>query len=241
MKLIITEDYEQMSQVAAHHLVEFMLKTRRVNLAITAGKTPKRMYELLTASVRGKAWLKNVHFYNFDEIPFRGKTGDGVTITNLRSLFFTPASISEENIQQLTLENYRHHDANIANQGGLDLVVMGLGADGHFCGNLPNTTHFHDMTVAVPIAGEMVDLVAHGELGGDFSLVPDCYVTMGPKSIMAAKNLLLIVNGEGKAKALKGVLEGPVTEQLPASVLQLHPSLTIIADNAAVSALTQPH
>lgn len=241
MKLIVTEDYEQMSQIAAQHLAEYMLKPRRVNLAITAGKTPKRMYELLTAAVKDKAWLKNVYFYNFDEIPFRGKTGDGVTITNLRTLFFTPTRISDSNIQKLTLENHREHDANIAQQGGLDLVVMGLGADGHFCGNLPNTTHFHDMTIEVPIKGEMIDMVAHGELGGDFSLVPDSYVTMGPKSIMAAKNLLLIVNGVGKAQALKGVLEGPVSEQLPASVLQLHPALTIIADKAAASALTRSH
>jgi 6-phosphogluconolactonase/glucosamine-6-phosphate isomerase/deaminase len=116
---------------------------------------------------------------------------------------------------------------------------MGLGADGHFCGNLPNTTHFHDMTVEVPIKGEMIDLVAHAELGGDFSLVPESYITMGPKSIMAAKNLILIVSGERKAQALKAIVEGPVTEQVPASVLQLHPSLIVIADKAAVSALTE--
>lgn len=82
-------------------------------------------------------------------------------------------------------------------------MVLGLGVDGHFCGNLPNTTHFHEQTVEFPIQGEMVDIVAHGELGGDFSLVPDSYVTMGPKSIMAAKNLLIIVSGAGKAQALK--------------------------------------
>ncbi|EIW6199974.1 6-phosphogluconolactonase, partial [Escherichia coli] len=122
-------------------------------------------------------------------------------------------------------------------EGGLDLVVLGLGADGHFCGNLPNTTHFHEQTVEFPIQGEMVDIVAHGELGGDFSLVPDSYVTMGPKSIMAAKNLLIIVSGAGKAQALKNVLQGPVTEDVPASVLQLHPSLMVIADKAAAAEL----
>lgn len=84
---------------------------------------------------------------------------------------------------------------------------------------------------------EMVDIVAHGELGGDFSLVPDSYVTMGPKSIMAAKNLLIIVSGAGKAQALKNVLQGPVTEDVPASVLQLHPSLMVIADKAAAAEL----
>lgn len=238
MKLIVTEDYEEMSQVAAHHLLGYMTQPRRVNLAITAGSTPKRMYEYLTGAVKGKNYYPQAYFYNFDEIPFRGKSGDGVTITNLRNLFFTPADIPQENIQQLTLDNYKHHDAKIAQEGGLDLVLMGLGADGHFCGNLPNTTHFHDSTVEFPIKGEMVDIVAHGELGGDFSLVPDSYVTMGPKSIMAARNLIVIVSGEAKAQALKSMLEGPVTEQVPASVLQLHPSLTVIADKAAASLLS---
>ncbi|MCO7793504.1 6-phosphogluconolactonase, partial [Escherichia coli] len=134
-------------------------------------------------------------------------------------------------------DNYREHDQKLAREGGLDLVVLGLGADGHFCGNLPNTTHFHEQTVEFPIQGEMVDIVAHGELGGDFSLVPDSYVTMGPKSIMAAKNLLIIVSGAGKAQALKNVLQGPVTEDVPASVLQLHPSLMVIADKAAAAEL----
>ncbi|HAX5077470.1 TPA: glucosamine-6-phosphate deaminase [Escherichia coli] len=199
--------------------------------------TPKGMYEYLTTLVKGKPWYDNCYFYNFDEIPFRGKEGEGVTITNLRNLFFTPAGIKEENIQKLTIDNYREHDQKLAREGGLDLVVLGLGADGHFCGNLPNTTHFHEQTVEFPIQGEMVDIVAHGELGGDFSLVPDSYVTMGPKSIMAAKNLLIIVSGAGKAQALKNVLQGPVTEDVPASVLQLHPSLMVIADKAAAAEL----
>ena len=115
--------------------------------------------------------------------------------------------------------------------------MLGLGADGHFCGNLPNTTRFHDQTVEVPIHGEMIGIVANGEMGGDFSVVPDSYVTMGPRSVMAAKYLLLIVSGAAKAQALKQVVEGPVSEQVPASVLKLHPSLVIIADKAAVTEL----
>ena len=55
--------------------------------------------------------------------------GEGVTITNLRNLFFTPAGIKEENIQKLTIDNYREHDQKLAREGGLDLVVLGLGAD----------------------------------------------------------------------------------------------------------------
>lgn len=73
---------------------------------------------------------------------------------------------------------------------------------------------------------------------GDLSSVPDHYVTMGPMSVMAAKNLLLIVSGENKAWALAQVIEGAVTEQIPASVLKLHPSLLIIADRASASQLS---
>ncbi|STV18776.1 putative glucosamine-6-phosphate deaminase [Klebsiella pneumoniae subsp. ozaenae] len=203
MKMIVTEDYEEMSLVASHHVLGYITVPRRVNLAVTAGSTPKRMYEHLTAAVKGKAFYDRVHYYNFDEIPFRGQSREGVTISNLRQLFFTPAQIKEENIHKLTLDNAAQHDRQLEEAGGLDLMVLGLGADGHFCGNLPNTTRFHDQTVEVPIHGEMIALIANSEMGGDISAVPNSYVTMGPRSVMAAKNLLLIVSGCGKSARVK--------------------------------------
>jgi 6-phosphogluconolactonase/glucosamine-6-phosphate isomerase/deaminase len=90
MKLIVTEDYAEMSLVASHHVLGYITAPRRVNLAVTAGSTPKKMYEHLTAAVKGKSFYSQVHYYNFDEIPFRGQDREGVTISNLRSLFFTP-------------------------------------------------------------------------------------------------------------------------------------------------------
>lgn len=73
MKMIVTEDYEEMSLVASHHVLGYITAPRRVNLAVMAGSTPKRMYEHLTAAVKGKAFYDRVHYYNFDEIPFRGQ------------------------------------------------------------------------------------------------------------------------------------------------------------------------
>ena len=154
MKLIVTEDYAEMSLVASHHVLGYITAPRRKNLAVTAGSTPKKMYEHLTAAIKGKSFYSQAHYYNFDEIPFRGQDREGVTISNLRSLFFTPAQIPEENIHKLSHANFIHHDQRLQEEGGLDLVVMGLGADGHFCGNLPNTTRFHDATVKVPIVGD---------------------------------------------------------------------------------------
>ncbi|KAA5988126.1 hypothetical protein F3I49_05690 [Pantoea sp. M_4] len=115
---------------------------------------------------------------------------------------------------------------------------MGLGSDGHFCGNIPGLTRFHHTVVKHPIEGDLAEFIARTEMKGDLSSVPDHYVTMGPMSVMAAKNLLLIVSGENKAWALAQVIEGAVTEQIPASVLKLHPSLLIIADRASASQLS---
>lgn len=73
MKLIITEDYQEMSRVAAHHLLGYMSKTRRVNLAITAGSTPKGMYEYLTTLVKGKPWYDNCYSIISMKFPFAAK------------------------------------------------------------------------------------------------------------------------------------------------------------------------
>lgn len=237
MKIIISNHYEEMSQTAAFHLLGYMNKDRRVNISITAGKTPEKMYEYLIPIVKDNLSYTNVHYYNFDEIPLKGKDTEGLTISNLRKMYFSPAKISEDNIHKLTMDNFAKQDNTIKQDGGLDLIVMGLGADGHFCGNMPGTTRFHDFTTMIPIADEMKQPLADAEMGGDISLVPDYYVTMGPRSVMAAKNLILIVNGLQKAKILKEILEGPVTENVPASVLKLHPSFTVIVDRSAASEL----
>lgn len=178
MKLIVTENYEEMSQVACHHILGYLTAQRRMNLAITAGSTPKKMYEYLVAAIKGKSFYSQIHYYNFDEIPFRGQEREGVTISNLRRMFFTPAQIREENIHMLSHKNVLHHDRQLQEEGGLDLIVLGLGADGHFCGNLPGTTRFHDETVEVPITGALVDIVAQGEMGG--GIYPWCQRVMSP-------------------------------------------------------------
>lgn len=100
MKMIVTEDYEEMSLVAGHHVLGYITAPRRVNQTRTAGNNPKRIYEHLTAAVKGKAFYDLVHYYNFDEIPFRGQSREDVTISNLHQLFFTPAQLKEENIQK---------------------------------------------------------------------------------------------------------------------------------------------
>lgn len=238
MKLIVTDNYNEMSQIASHHMLGYMTQNRRVNLAITAGRTPAKLYEYLVSAIGGRSGYSHVHYYNFDEIAFKGQHREGVTISSLRQLFLSPAQIKETNIHKLTDDNFLDFERLLKQEGGLDLVLMGLGSDGHFCGNIPSLTRFHHPVVKHPIEGDLAEFIARTEMKGDLSSVPDHYVTMGPMSVMAAKNLLLIVSGENKAWALAQVIEGAVTEQIPASVLKLHPSLLIIADRASASQLS---
>lgn len=110
MKLVVANDYQEMSELAASLLLSYMLRPQRVNLAITAGSTPKRMYELLAPRVKGHAEFANAHYYNFDEIPYAGRSGYGVTMENLHRMFFGPAAIPERQLHVLNSDNYLQHD-----------------------------------------------------------------------------------------------------------------------------------
>ncbi len=238
MKLILTEDKNEMGHVAANYLLGHMNQQRRVNLAITAGRTPVSMYEYLIPQIKNKTYYQHVHYYNFDELPFKGQDRDGVTITNLNKLFFIPANIAHSQIHKLTLDNYHNHDNKIAGDGGLDAIVMGIGCDGHFCGNIPGKTKWANKIVKLPILADEKGYIADSEYNGDTTLVPDHYVTMGPASVMQSRQLILIANGESKADAIKQALEEDITENVPASILRLHPNLVVILDKAAASKLT---
>lgn len=239
MRLIITKDYDEMSAVAAQHLLGAMHSEYRVNLSITAGSTPKGVYEILIPLVKGKSYFDNVHYYNFDEIPFKGEEDRfGVTMTNLNRLFFDPAGIDRDRIHVLDWTNYQTQDERIRADGGLDLVLLGVGTDGHFCGNLPGTTRFGDLTsrVSVDATPEMQDILL-SEVGRVEERRPDFYVTMGPKSIMRVRKLVVIVSGEAKASVVRRLVDGVVSEDVPVTLLTTHPNVTLIVDQEAASLL----
>lgn len=237
MKMIIGKDVEEMSQVAAGYVMSYMYQDReRVNLSITGGTTPQRMYEILVPMVIDKKQFQHVHFYNFDEIPYRKEDREGVTISGLRDAFFTPAHIKEEQIHKLDQFNYQTQDERIEKDGGLDMVILGIGADGHFCGNLPQTTKFGDLTTRVENDQRLKARILP-EFHNVEEDVPEYYITMGPRSIMRARHIVMIASGVKKAGIIKTLLEQVVDQDVPASILTLHPHFTLIVDEEAASLL----
>lgn len=239
MKLIIGKDIEEMSQAAAGYVMSYMYQEKeRINLSITGGTTPKRMYEILVPMVKDKKQFQHVHFYNFDEIPYRKEDREGVTISGLRDTFFTPAHIKEEQIHKLDQFNYQTQDDRIEKDGGLDMVILGVGADGHFCGNLPQTTKFGDLTTRVENDQRLKDRILP-EFDNVEEDVPEYYITMGPRSIMRARHIVMIASGVKKAGIIKTLMEGVVDQDVPASLLTLHPRFTLIVDEEAASLLVK--
>jgi len=116
--------------------------------------------------------------------------------------------------------------------GGVDLQIIAVGQNGHIAFNEPGTP-FDSTFSIVPIPQSTV--TARAELFGGEDRVPRLGITMGIRDIMMSKKILLVASGAGKAEAVRQIINGPVTEDLPASVLRLHPDVVFIIDKAAAT------
>ena len=242
MRIIVCENEQEMSRKAGQLFLEQVYKNpdQRRNLAVTAGKTPRIMYELIVPVIR-QFPNENVDYYCFDEIPVR-QSAAGLTFQALNSMFFQPASIPSEQLHSLDVNQADGVDQQLESCGGLQWILMGLGLDGHFCGNLSGTLkHFGEGTHL--ISCQMNERIHKRmlELCGTEENMPDAYVTFGPKTVMNAEKLTVIASGKAKAEIVKKVVEDPVTLDVPASILLLHPDVTFVLDKDAASLLNPQH
>ena len=234
MKLIIEENDQKMSESAMQILLGAMMQDKKVNISLTSGETPKTMYKLMVPYVKDQKKFDDIDYYLFDEAPFVGEEAgkEGTNLAEMRELFFDDANIPDEKIHYLTMENWETWDADIAKAGGIDVMVIGLGWDGHFCGNCPRCTPLDSYTYTV-------DRKVKNAVNPTYPERPNqpFSITMGPKSLMKVKHLVVIVNGKHKAEILKRVLDEPISPENPSTVLKLHPNCTVICDADSASLL----
>lgn len=231
MKLIIEPTEEAMSESALHILLGAMMQDKRVNISLTSGESPKTLYKMMAPAVRDQMKYEDVHYYLFDDSPREGES-HGSNWDAMQELFFKDANIPAERIHDTMPENWETYDWEIREAGGIDVMVIGLGFDGHFCSNCPRCTPMDSYTYGMERA--LKNAVNPG-----YPERPDRPIayTMGPKSLMRVKHLVMIVNGKHKAGILKQVLDSPISDELPATVLKLHPNFTVICDADAASEL----
>lgn len=234
MEIMIVKDHNAVSQQIVFEMLATMHNNRnRVNIAPAGGSSPVDAYQILAPYLLNNSAFAHVHYYMEDEVPYRDLPS-GAIFNHLNHILFKPCGISQQQIHRLTLDNVDSYDEEIRINGGIDLMLLGIGGDGHIAGNLPGAS-FDSMTTTYPVTEDLVPLIIK-EVGST-DKVPRQFASMGPRSIMQSKRIIMIANGAHKADILKAALQDPLTEQVPASILRLHPNCLVIADEAAAAKL----
>lgn len=244
MELTVVDSYQEMSVTAAGVIAGEIARRPDCVLGLATGATPVGTYhELVNLYRHGRVDFSHVKTFNLDEYyPIDPRHPQSYTRFVWEHLF-SRINIRPENVHLPrgnapdAGEECRRYEAAIDACGGIDLQVLGIGRNGHIGFNEPGTS-LGSSTQLVRLAEETVK--ANSRFFDRWEDVPRFAISMGIKTIMRSRRILLLASGEGKAEILARAMEGPVTSAVPASVLQLHPSLAVIADRGAAAGLSWP-
>ena len=241
MKIIKTKDYDQMSRVAANIIYAQVIIKPKCVLGLATGSTPIGTYkQLVEWYKKGDVDFSEVTTVNLDE--YKGLSPendqsyryfmntnlfDHVNIDKTRT--FVPNGLEADSEKACSDYNQIIQDC-----GGIDLQLLGLGNNGHIGFNEPSSS-FEKETHCVALTQSTID--ANARFFASMDEVPKEAYTMGIKTIMQAKKIVVVVNGAQKADIVKKAFFGPITPEVPASILQLHNDVTVVGDEAALSAL----
>lgn len=232
MKWIEVNSYDEMSAVAANIFTEQLKAKPASILGLATGGSPVGMYkELVKRQQAGDITFKDVKTFNLDEYVGLDQSSPASYWTFMHENLFNHVDMKEENIQlpngkvdDLAAECVAYDD-RIAEAGGIDLQLLGIGVNGHIGFNEPGTS-FTSLTNIVELTEST--RTENAIYFDDPAEVPTQAITMGIQSIMNAKAIVLIAFGEKKLEAIEKLKSGVVTEDFPASQLLNHPNVTII-------------
>jgi glucosamine-6-phosphate deaminase len=241
MKIIIHDDYEQMSRAAAQEVAEILNAKPNAVLGMATGSTPLSLYKELVRLHRNEGLdFSRVTTFNLDE--YVGLQPDHPQSYHyfMHENFFKHINIDPQNvyIPSGTTNNYKAfcewYETRIDECGGIDLQILGIGSDGHIAFNEPSSS-LSSRTRLKTLARQTID--DNARFFDKAEDVPIYAITMGVGTILESRHLLLLANGAGKADAVEKMIEGPVTAMITASALQLHESANVYIDTAAAGNL----
>ena len=239
MRIYKTKDYEDMSRKAANIISAQVILKPDCVLGLATGSTPIGLYkQLVEWFEKGDLDFSEVQTVNLYEYKGLNRENDQSYYYFMHDNLFNHINIPEENTH---LPNGMEMDSEkecarytklIQSMGGVDLQLLGIGHNGHIGFNEPSESFDKDVH-CVNLTQSTIE--ANKRFFASADDVPKQAYTMGIKTIMQAKKILIVANGEGKADIVRDAFFGPITPQVPASVLQLHNDVTLVADEAALS------
>jgi len=243
MRVIIKKTYEEMSKEAAKIIKELIERKPNCVLGLATGSTPVGLYKELIRMHREEGLdFSQVITFNLDE--YYGLTPDHPQSYRyfMEENLFKGINIKKENthvpdgtVKLEEVEEYcRKYEEMIKQAGGIDIQVLGIGGDGHIAFNEPGSS-LASRTRLVALDEQTIK--DNSRFFESEEEVPRFALSMGVGTILEAKEIILLANGKKKAEVVAKAIEGPVTSQITASALQLHPKVTAILDEEAASQL----
>lgn len=241
MRIIRTKDYEEMSRKAAAIISAQVVIKPDCVLGLATGGTPVGIYKNLVNWYKGGDLdFSEVTSVNLDEYRGLPREHKESYWSFMHRNLFDHVNIKPEHINLPDGMNMdadtecARYDKVIESVGGIDLQLLGIGHDGHIGFNEPSNA-FDLGTHCVKLTDETID--ANQRFFNNRDEVPREAYTMGTRTIMQARKVLMVVSGKDKAEIIKKAFFGPVTPEVPASILQMHPDFTLVADEDALSLL----
>jgi len=243
MKILVTDDYTQMSRMAANLISAQVIMKPNCVLGLATGSTPIGIYEqLISRYEKGDLDFSQVTTINLDEYKGLAPDNDQSYRYFMDTHLFDSINIRKEctyvpdGLEPDSAKACADYNQIIADCGGIDLQLLGLGLNGHIGFNEPSTA-FEKETHCVNLSESTIQ--ANSRFFESMDMVPRQAYTMGIKTIMQAKKIVIVVNGKAKAQIVKDAFFGPITPNVPASVLQLHNDVTLVGDKDALSLITE--
>ncbi len=241
MKVIRARDYDQMCSFAGHFIARQVRRKPAMVLGLATGRTMQGLYRDLVERHRaGEVTFAKTTTFNLDEYVNLDPNHPASYHSFMRWNFVEQVDIHPENVHipdgnsDRLVEAAERYEAGIRAAGGIDLQVLGIGRNGHIAFNEPGSS-LVSRTRVKRLSPETI--LANTPEFGDPETVPRYVITMGIGTVMESRFVLLMASGASKAKAVQQMVEGPLTAQCPASILQMHPHAFVVVDEAAAGRL----
>ena len=240
MKIIVVNNYEEMSERAAEIFAGVINNKPDAVLGLATGDTPLGLYENLAKKYKyGELDFSRVKSVNLDEYYPIDPENDQSYRYFMNKNFFSKININLKNTyvpdgSTKKVEAFCHeYESIIDSLGGIDIQILGIGRNGHIGFNEPSVEGLHAYTHLTELTPSTVE--ANSRFFASADLVPKHAITMGIKSVFKAKKIVLLASGNAKADAIREMLRGRISTLCPASVLSLHQDVTLICDKEAYS------